>query len=130
LFPVSALPWLLGFAGAIYGAIAAICGAALVVLAFQFGKAHATDRRSAHRLFVFSIVYLFMLFAALLVDHDRSLGSFTLTSHGAWTAESFDQARIAPVPNQAKAAHRIPNPCRVSCNEGQLEQEYHGTYRN
>jgi protoheme IX farnesyltransferase len=35
LLPVSLLPWALGFAGAIYGAAAAICGALLVALAWQ-----------------------------------------------------------------------------------------------
>src|SRR4029077_2307333 len=35
LAPVSLLPWILGFAGPIYGATAAICGAILVVLALR-----------------------------------------------------------------------------------------------
>ena len=65
----SELPWVLGFAGGIYGAIVAICGAVFLVLAFWLNGSMATDRRAAQRLFVFSIVYLFVLFAALLVDH-------------------------------------------------------------
>lgn len=65
----SALPWVCGFAGAIYGAVAAICGALFFLLAFQLGNSIGADRRIAHRLFVFSIFYLFVLFAALLVDH-------------------------------------------------------------
>ena len=63
------LPWALGFAGPIYGAIAAICGALFLVLAVQLNRSGETDRRAAHRLFVFSISYLFVLFAALLIDH-------------------------------------------------------------
>jgi heme o synthase len=65
----SELPLVLGFAGTIYGAIAAICGALFLLLAFRLNRNVGTDRRTAHRLFVFSICYLFMLFAALLVDH-------------------------------------------------------------
>jgi protoheme IX farnesyltransferase len=65
----SELPWVLGFAGTIYGAIAAICGALFLLLARQLNRSIEADRRAAHRLFVFSIFYLFVLFAALLVDH-------------------------------------------------------------
>ena len=65
----SELPWVLGFAGTIYGAIAAICGALFLLLALQLNRSTGADRRAAHRLFVFSIFYLFVLFAALLVDH-------------------------------------------------------------
>jgi protoheme IX farnesyltransferase len=65
----SELPWWLGFSGAIYGAIAAACGAFFLLLAYRLNKSGA-DRRAAHRLFLFSIPYLFVLFAALLIDHD------------------------------------------------------------
>ncbi|MGV7212574.1 heme o synthase [Bradyrhizobium sp. UFLA05-112] len=65
----SELPWGLGFAGAIYGAIATICGALFLLFAFQLNKSIGADRRAAHRLFLFSIFYLFVLFAALLIDH-------------------------------------------------------------
>jgi protoheme IX farnesyltransferase len=65
----SELPWALGFASPVYGAIAAICGTLFLLLAFQLNNNIGTDRRAAHRLFVFSIVYLFVLFAALLLDH-------------------------------------------------------------
>jgi heme O synthase-like polyprenyltransferase len=65
----SELPWVLGFAGMAYGAIAAICGALFLLLAFQLNRSSEADRRAAHRLFVFSITYLFVLFATLLIDH-------------------------------------------------------------
>jgi protoheme IX farnesyltransferase len=68
LAPTSMLPWALGFAGTIYGAVAAVCGTLFVLLARQLRKASEADRRAAHRLFGFSIVYLFALFAALLID--------------------------------------------------------------
>jgi protoheme IX farnesyltransferase len=72
----SELPWVLGFAGAIYGAIVAICGALFLLLALRLNRSTGADRRAPHRLFVFSIVYLFVLFAALLIDHGG--GSFSL----------------------------------------------------
>ena len=65
----SELPWGLGFAGAIYGVTVAICGALFLVFARQLNMSTAADRRAAHRLFLFSISYLFVLFAALLIDH-------------------------------------------------------------
>ena len=65
----SELPWVLGFAGIAYGAIAAICGALFLLPAFQLNRSSEADRRAAHRLFVFSITYLFVLFATLLIDH-------------------------------------------------------------
>ena len=68
----SGLPWLLGFAGAIYGAIVAISGAFFLLLAFQLDRNIGCNRRAAHRLFAFSIFYLFMLFAALLLDQHSS----------------------------------------------------------
>ena len=99
----SELPWALGFAGAIYGAVAAIGGALFLLLACQLSRSVAVDRRAAHRLFVFSIVYLFMLFAALLVDHGGgSMGS----PHDGRTSGS---ARTEPV---AGAMHGA----RVSVN--------------
>jgi heme o synthase len=70
----SELPWALGFAGTVYGAIVAICGTLFLLLAFQLNRSTGADRRIAHRLFVFSIFYLFALFAALLIDHGD--GSF------------------------------------------------------
>ena len=72
----SELPWALGFAGALYGVIVAVCSAGFLLLAHQLNK-NGADRRAAHRLFLFSIFYLFALFAALLFDHGG--GSFPRT---------------------------------------------------
>ena len=66
LVPISFLPWALGFAGTIYGATAMICGVTFFALALRLARGGETDRRSAHRMFGFSILYLFVLFAALL----------------------------------------------------------------
>jgi protoheme IX farnesyltransferase len=69
LVPISLLPWPLGFAGTIYSATAVICGALFAALAFLLHRSGNADRREASRLFVFSIFYLSVLFAALLADH-------------------------------------------------------------
>jgi protoheme IX farnesyltransferase len=65
----SELPWMLEFAGSLYGATAAICGTLFLLFAAQLNRSTADDRRPAQRLFLFSIFYLFALFAALLIDH-------------------------------------------------------------
>jgi heme o synthase len=82
----SELPWALGFAGTVYGAVAAICGALFVLLAGQLNRATGDDRRAAHRLFLFSISYLFVLFAALLIDHGGD--SLLRAAHDGRTVES------------------------------------------
>jgi heme o synthase len=66
--PISILPWALGFAGAIYGATAGMSGAAIILLAMQLRRSSDAEKRPAPRLFAFSILYLFVLFAALLAD--------------------------------------------------------------
>jgi protoheme IX farnesyltransferase len=84
----SELPWVLGFAGTVYGVIAAICGALFLLLALQLNRSTGADRRTAHRLFVFSICYLFVLFAALLVDHGGGSVSPMRSSAGGRTVGS------------------------------------------
>jgi heme o synthase len=78
----SELPWVLGFAGTTYGAIAAICGAPFLLFAFRLNRKTGADRRAAQRLFVYSIIYLFALFAALLVDRGSDSFSSMRQSHG------------------------------------------------
>jgi protoheme IX farnesyltransferase len=66
---VSTMPWVLGFAGATYCAIAVVFGARMILLAARLrGSADDTETGAASRLFAFSIVYLFILFASLLAD--------------------------------------------------------------
>jgi heme o synthase len=84
----SELPWMLGFAGAIYGVIVAICGMLFLLLARQLNRSVEADRRAAHRLFVFSIFYLFVLFAALLIDHGGDWFSLMRASHAGRTVGS------------------------------------------
>jgi protoheme IX farnesyltransferase len=97
LVPSSVLPWALGFAGTLYGVTALICGAILIVLARQLSRSCEADRRAAHRLFAFSILYLFVLFAALLASHGSnpwsSLFSVRAASTAAGTAQAESRAR-------------------------------------
>jgi protoheme IX farnesyltransferase len=78
----------LGFAGAIYGVIVAICGGLFLLFARQLNRSIEVDRRAAHRLFVFSIFYLFVLFAALLIDHGSGSFSPMHSSHDGRTVGS------------------------------------------
>src|SRR5438105_7023802 len=71
LMPVGLSPTLFGFAGLAYGAVALICGALFLQLAWRVyrertGPAAAS---AAKRLFAFSLLYVFVLFAALLADN-------------------------------------------------------------
>ena len=64
-------PWALGLTGGIYGWTAVIMSAVFAVLAVQVGLGEATDpaeMRAEKRLFAFSILYLFVLFGAVVVD--------------------------------------------------------------
>jgi heme o synthase len=90
LLPVSLLPWALGFAGGIYGAVAGVSGAIFVALAAQLHRSLGINQYAAHRLFSFSILYLFLLFAALLASNiNRS--SVTLAAR----ADAFGRSQAA-----------------------------------
>jgi protoheme IX farnesyltransferase len=96
LAPVSVLPWLLGFAGPIYGATAVVCGGLFVVLALQLDRSSKADRKAAHRLFAFSIAYLFLLFAALLTGSISNRGSSTPFWRAASACSEPAQAEVFP----------------------------------
>src|ERR1700754_387267 len=81
----SELPFVSGFAGTAYGAIAAICGALFLLVAGQLNRSIGADRGTAHKLFVFSIAYLFVLFAALLLDQGGYSLSLMRDSHAGRT---------------------------------------------
>jgi protoheme IX farnesyltransferase len=68
LAAVSLLPWASGFAGAIYGAAAAMLGAIMIFLSWQVRRSNDGERRPARRLFVFSMLYLVLLFGVLLMN--------------------------------------------------------------
>ncbi len=71
LAPLGVSPALLGFASPAYGFAAAALGAGMAVLALgcYHSRQGVAAERAARRLFKFSIVYLFALFGALIVDH-------------------------------------------------------------
>jgi protoheme IX farnesyltransferase len=74
LLPIGMSPWLAGYAGALYGAIAFVTGALMIVLAarlWRAGDSPAAEPIAKH-LFAFSVLYLFLLFAVLLIE--RGLG--------------------------------------------------------
>ena len=54
--------------GAIYGVTAAISGAIMLMLGWQVLRERRPAERASRNLFAFSILYLFLLFAVLLVD--------------------------------------------------------------
>ena len=64
-------PWPLGLTGAIYGIAASLLTAWFVLLAVRVGVSRETDQalmKPERALFKFSILYLFVLFGALVVD--------------------------------------------------------------
>ena len=67
LVPLSFAPLLLGMAGMAYGAAAAVMGARFLLLAVRVLRERGEF--AARRMFRFSILYLFVLFAALIVEH-------------------------------------------------------------
>ncbi len=70
LAPVGLAPWAIGLGGALYLAIALVGGAAMLVCAAQvwLQREGKPAQRACWRLFGVSILYLFALFAALLVE--------------------------------------------------------------
>jgi protoheme IX farnesyltransferase len=70
---VGVTPALFGFAGLIYGTLAAVLGVLFLALAIEvWRKRRGTAAQSAaRRLFAFSVLYLFLLFAVLLVEGMR-----------------------------------------------------------
>lgn len=72
LLPLSLLPWWIGGTGALYGIAVALLSGTFLLLAMRValfrGAAGDTDMRPEKRLFAFSIIYLFALFAALVAD--------------------------------------------------------------
>jgi len=66
LAPLGALPWLMGFAGPLYGAVSIIAGVGMVALGIRVKREDGLT--AAKQLFAFSILYLFLLFAVLLAD--------------------------------------------------------------
>jgi protoheme IX farnesyltransferase len=82
LVPVGAAPWLLGYAGIVYGAIAVLGGACMLGFAWYVRRERVAEG-AAQRLFAFSILYLFILFAVLLAEGALAPGLDGLRGFGA-----------------------------------------------
>jgi protoheme IX farnesyltransferase len=66
LAPIGASLWLLGYAGWLYGLVSVASGALMIALALRLRR--TPSEQAAKHLFAFSILYLFVLFAVLLVE--------------------------------------------------------------
>ena len=66
LFPLGLVPYLIGTVGEIYLIAAIILGGRFAHLAWRLKK--SDDMQDARKLFGFSILYLFVLFGALVLD--------------------------------------------------------------
>ncbi|HAY06558.1 MAG TPA: protoheme IX farnesyltransferase, partial [Hyphomonas sp.] len=80
LVVVSMAPLATGLGGWIYGAVAAALGAVFLAYAVRLTRSKAgdedapgADMKLAKTTFVFSILYLFALFGAVLVEHGAGL---------------------------------------------------------
>ena len=67
LWPVSLMPALVGLGGVTYTAVATILGVVLIALAAQFVRDRSTVK--ARRLFLYSLIYLPLLWGALVFGH-------------------------------------------------------------
>lgn len=80
LAPIGVLPALLGFGGVLYAVSSVVLGALFVAFAFacyRQRKGEEADRAAKH-LFAFSVLYLFLLFAVLLVEKGFGIDGGTL----------------------------------------------------
>jgi heme o synthase len=72
LAPLVVAPYALGMASALYGIVAGVLGLVLVALAWSVWRVRDREDgsyREARQLFGFSILFLFLIFLALLGDH-------------------------------------------------------------
>jgi protoheme IX farnesyltransferase len=79
LAPLGAAPWFLGYASLAYGIVSLATGAAMIALALRV-RAERQGHTASKQLFGFSILYLFLLFATLLVDRMSGALSSLLAS--------------------------------------------------
>ncbi len=71
LAPLGMVPAIIGLGGTLYAAAASVLGALFVVLALACFREREGEKaaRAAKDLFAYSVLYLFLLFAVLLVEH-------------------------------------------------------------
>jgi protoheme IX farnesyltransferase len=102
LVATSLLPWAAGYAGAFYGVVTLAGGAIFLVLALQLHWSRESDRQAPQRLFSFSILYLFLLFAALLANSTTDRSSSEVSSRE-------DARRITRAVPGRGSADPVPN---------------------
>jgi protoheme IX farnesyltransferase len=71
LFPLALAPWALGLTGAVYAAAAVVLGLLFILAAVRVW--FDEGERAARQMFAFSILYLFLLFALLILDRAPGL---------------------------------------------------------
>jgi protoheme IX farnesyltransferase len=85
LFPVGLLPGAIGLAGPLYMSVAALFGGWLVWDAVAVARETDVEHEpAARRLFGVSILYLFVLFAALIVERVLGIAPLGHATFGAW----------------------------------------------
>lgn len=76
LLPLAVVPWMIGGTGAVYGVAALVLGVVFLILSAKVGLRRSVPGDGMlpeKRLFAFSIIYLFALFAALVADRFATL---------------------------------------------------------
>ncbi len=76
LAPLGVVPAFIGLGGVLYAATSVILGVLFVYFAWQCYRERTGEKadRAAKQLFAYSVLYLFLLFAALLVEHGFGIG--------------------------------------------------------
>ena len=65
---VGIFPWVVGLASIVYGLVAVLFGAGFIWHAWKLLTSPSTDMKCAKALFSYSLLYLFVIFATLLID--------------------------------------------------------------
>lgn len=66
LFPITLMPYFMGFAGGVYGCTAAVLSGFFVITALKVMR--SDDLKPARLMFSYSVFYLFALFLAVMID--------------------------------------------------------------
>lgn len=75
LIPASMLPYMVGMAGEIFLAVAIVCSMIFFLMSIQFLR---SGRDCDMRLFAFSIIYLIVVFGAMVMDAHPVAGAYSL----------------------------------------------------
>ncbi len=75
LVPLGIAPWRMGVGGGLYAALAVVAGLGMGIMAWRVYRVRegSPANKAAMQLFGFSILYLFLLFSALVVEHGFGL---------------------------------------------------------